>query len=190
MEKKPGLWPGEFRIPAGSVNKPGVLEVPTCYYGIYQLDWKSIRVPEPSTVVANSIVRDYIAGQPCVFYGDETSPPALPGLCWKEGRLTSKVVAEELREDLDKLAVLQRNWFKNLVDMADDDFTKSPRRRAVSELQRHAARALAIQRPWLSEIEMKNCIGCAQPVAVAAVFCPHCRTILNTEQAAKLQRIS
>lgn len=189
VETKPGLVPGHFRIPAGTLEKPGVLIVPTCYYGIYQLDWKSIRVPEPSTIVANSIVRDYIAALPCISYGDNEEPVALPGLCWKEGQFNERAVAHEFAEDLMQLAGYQRQWFKNLVDMADDDFAKFPMKRAISKLQKDAARALSLNRPWLSEIVMKNCPGCAQPVAEAAAICPHCRTIINEERAALLKRV-
>lgn len=188
LETKPGLSPGSFKIPSGSVEKPGILEIPTCYYGIYQLDWKSIRVPEPSTVVANSVVRDYIAAQPCISYGDNETPPALPGLCWKEGKFNQRAVAEEFVEDLMQLATLQRQWFQNLVDMADDDFARFPVKRTISRLQRHAATALSLKRDWLTEIVMKNCPGCAQPVSQVAAICPFCRTIIDEERAAKLKR--
>ena len=166
-EAKYGIYPTHYEVPSPKNDEEfGLCYIPNdCYGLIYQLDGKQIQVPVPPWDVARAIVEDFRRAQLAA------TPFASAGLFWLPGTYEREEVILKHQKELARVRKEQDEWYKLLVTMADDDYQKTKQRRAVSDLQRFAARSLGLERDWLSV------------VAEHLKFCPMCGTELRKNVA-------
>lgn len=190
-EKKPGLQPSEFRIPA--VEKEGemqLLVVERCIHAVY-LDEARPRlvVPDPSDMVAESIVNDYKQSMHGYVEG-----VAEPGIAWVYGEFSNddngkRQLAAQHRAVIEEMVEKQMRWFATLVEFADDDWGRYRRHIFITPQQRIAAQRLGLERDWLLQQEineaMNRCPFCFQMVDPRAIICSQCKGILDKDRYKK-----
>ena len=91
--------------------------------------------------------------------------------------------------DVEISAAQQRQdaFYLEQIQQADLVYSRTPHRPdAITDVQRRAARALGIDRPWLVKLAaMSECPACGGTVKAGAAICRHCGVILDEEKAAK-----
>lgn len=196
-ETKPGMVPSKFVIPACPEDKFATLLVKKCTHGVYlDSDRPVLVVPTVPEEVAQSICFDYMKGQMALTLGD-----AEPGLFWIWGdhhmpleewdeKRAAAIIAEHAAE-FRAARTKQHNWFKALVALADDAWSKFHQRGMISVPQRIAAARLKLEREWLLEAEvtasMSECPVCFDKVHPRAILCRTCNAILKPEEYARHQ---
>lgn len=184
-EKKPGLQPGIFQMPAVKDGAFELLIVERCNHPVYLDEARPrLNVPDPSDIVAQSIVSDLKVSLP-----GYNSGIAEPGIGWVPGEFTMdekgqalfKATHSALLKDMQKL---QRVWFESLVRTADDDWSRYHRHTFITSVQRHAAMVLGLKnKDWMLEQEivaaMSKCKFCFSQVDPQAIICPTCHGVLN-----------
>jgi hypothetical protein len=180
-DSKPNLYPGNFIIPAGMINKPGLLEVTkSVFYIPMAFGAPSLQAASSCLEVAESIVRDYVDA--LIGISDDNRP----GI-WVENQTfkDSQEAAIVLMPEIQKRIVAQRNWFVSLVNLADAEFRQHNQANSISSLQKLAARELNLKdRPWmitLDQLSVNNCPMCFSQVNAAAVMCGACRYVIKPE---------
>jgi hypothetical protein len=191
-ETKPGLQPERFQLPAVKNFETDcvVLHVTNASFFVYiDMDRGSMKVNVPSEELAQSIVRDLITAQIAINLSDDA--PATPGLFWVPGKISKEEIVKNHSVILKQARDAQRNWFNNLVKMADDDWSKYRQHKTISDTQRHALRALGLTRDWDIDIEKlssaKSCPACMNKVPDGAAICPFCKCMLNEKAASVLK---
>ena len=191
-ETKPGLHPGSFLIPAvrNPMKDVAVVHIARAKFPVYiDENRPALIVPEPSDIVAESICRDYR-----VAVMDYEPGRAEPGLFWVKEKWSIEEVlsgsSEVLTRELKKYRELQIEWFKRMVSRADDEWARIRQRRAISDLQRHAAVALGLtDKEWnintIVEKALDVCKFCRTPVAREAMVCGNCGGVLDLERYRK-----
>lgn len=180
MEFKPGLYPGNFDIPAAKKNIPEVIHVGTSVYYVEVDVDRSIQIQCPPEDVAKALVDDYVMSN--LAYNEEAN--CAPGVFWKSGRFDTTDIITKFSRELDEFKLRQHNWFLALVKMADDDWEKTAQHKTISDMQRYAAKSLGLERPWIIIPKtvgdnFQKCLACAALIAKEAIVCPHCRCILD-----------
>ena len=182
-EVKPGMFPGEFQIPACLQDKPGILHVDRSRHDVY-LDDKRGTIPiwTPSDEIARSLIYDYRTA--CLAIDED----AVPGLFWVDGEKTLAALGRDHGKELNQYQKFQENWFERLVKLADDDWERLHKHTAISGLQRMAAKSLGLDRPWLivKPHEQTKCPACRSIVEREAIVCFACHCVLNVEEYKKL----
>ena len=187
-EFKPGIYPGSFVIPASKDERPMSLIIPPAITFVDRIDQPALRIRLSSFEIAQSVVNDYILSN----LGTDLDRNAKPGIFCVPGTHTEKL-EDNFVDELLAAHRSQQNWFLKLVEIADDDFAKDQRHIVVSDIQRHACRALGYERPWLlklkeeNEVKPKTCVACYTPVHPNAIICPVCKTVLDRERYAELK---
>lgn len=187
-EAKPGVYPGNFKIAPGSIKEPTTVEVgESCYYlyigegkGDSGKDRESIKMRVLPEEMARSIVEDYLHAQM------DYKLTCHPGIFWVNDNFDPKRHQGELAN----AQVVQLNWFRELVKTGDDDWEKTRQHKAISDIQRYAARALNQEKPWSIEInpnliqavELTECIACKFSIRKDCIICPNCKVILNKKE--------
>lgn len=71
-----------------------------------------------------------------------------------------------------------------LVDEGDA-LDRQNKRHEITDMHRDAAKALGVNRSWMSQEprEVANCPACQKPVDIEAVACPACGAVLDWERA-------
>ena len=187
--KKPGLSPGEWNIPASINGKPVVIVVSGSTFPVYlDSDRGSMRVPAVSIDVAQSIVYDYVSSH--LGYDGES---AMPGMFSVHGEYTPEQVELQFAAELAEAKRKQRNWFMNLVRIADDEWNRTHRHAAISDMQRTACKELGFEREWLlvphpEEIVKPNtCAVCATVLNGDPILCPQCKFVRKPKEYEKLK---
>lgn len=188
-EEKPHLLPSVYDIPAAPDGGMSLLHVgeaifyipnPVIEEGKPNSSFKQI---VPPYEIARSICEDYNVAH--IALGEN----AQPGLFWLEGRLSERDVktahAIKLAETIDK----QKNWFHNLVAMAETDWQKNKNLLAVSDLQRAAARILNVKADWIEmrSMEWMSCPYCKTQIDPESIKCANCKEIVNSDAYNKLR---
>jgi hypothetical protein len=148
-------------------------------------------VPNPSHIIAKSIVNDYVISQL------EVSEDAHPAIFWVPGEYAPERVAFDHSKKIRDLLAIQNNWFYKLVKLGDDDWERIRQHSVISDMQRYAARAIdpdnEAKRPWIltrpaevEEVKTKMCTACASDLPDIAVVCRYCGFILDPEKYAKM----
>lgn len=190
IERKPGLIPGQFEIPKAAINDFEVLVIKDSFHYVYlDSDRGSIPAIDPALKVAQSIVYDYVS---CQLLREEG---AEPGLFCVPGKLSKNEVKMQYGPWLEEAKARQRNWYKKLVALADDDWAMNRKRKGISDLSRHAATALLLDREWLKIVEEERpvqvaaveCPACFSAVRQEAMICAACKTILKPKEWNELQ---
>jgi len=188
-EFKPGIYPGRFVIPP-CINTavPCILEVGPSVHFIQQFsggeeEMTPIVVKDIAKDIAAAILSDYFNAQMDVD-GD-----CRPGLTAVNGRVRPEEFVVKYKAKHLKLISDQNAWFGKLVRRADNDWNRYKNHLVVSDNQRFAARALGLEKEWLTplatEIPIK-CPSCMQNCDPRAVVCSFCRCILKPEEYKKL----
>lgn len=187
-EFKPGIYPGRFVIPPClNAKDPEILTIGTSVYFIPQFngdeELPAHVIKTAPKDIAKSVINDYMSGQM------DVNTDCCPGFVWLPGELTKE-------EFLNKFALLhlemkkkQNKWFGKLVERADNDWNRYKRHTVISDNQRFAARALGLNKDWLTtehhEIPVK-CPACFTNCAPQAIVCANCRCILDKDKHSKL----
>ena len=185
-EVKPNIIPGYFQIPASRNGLPALLHVGSAIHWLESPFPKqpSIKMTELSTQMARSIVNDFVEAQICL------DSDAAPGLFWIEGHVELDEVLKRHGDKVKAAEERQKRWFIRLVREADDDWAKSKSNKAISDIQRYAARTLNLDREWLSttlESIMEKCPMCKGFVEQGAIIHSICGYILNPTEYAKMK---
>lgn len=176
-EPKPGLYPGYFVLPAAPHGEFSFLVIGDALYYQETKNETTTQVRTPYYVLAESIVSDFQGGHIGRIPGQ-----AEPGVFWVQGAWDNRAeIRHQFADELDMWEKRQLEWFKELVKMADDQYTRTGRHNSVSALQRLAAQRLAVQRPWVVRTgdSANTCRFCKQEVPFGAIKCPTCREILD-----------
>lgn len=157
-EAKPGLIPPEFFIPAAAPNDFSILHVGLCETYIY-LDSNrgSLAMKEFADIIAESVVRDFITAQ-FEYKGEHCKP----GLMWIPKKLSKEQITKDYQPELKALRDAQRQWFIQLVKIADDSWNRVKKHSEISDIQRRASKELGLKREWVIDYVS---IGSDEPVA-------------------------
>lgn len=191
-EEKPHLLPNLFVVPAASEDgrELGLLYVKEAVHFVPNplieegRPGSSIRQITTPMDMARSICDDYNCAH--VALGDD----AQPGLFWVAGKLNQTQIIKFHGKKLEAVRKKQKNWFRNLCIMADADWEKNHDMRAVSDLQRTAARSLGIQKDWVEfrVEETTKCPYCNSNISPEAAICANCREVVNPSKHAALKK--
>jgi len=184
-EYKPQLNPAFFSIEAAPEDSVAVLVIESPIEYVPTLDYKSVVRNVPAIEVARSFVNDWTEAQLCV----SMATGALPGLFPIDGPLTADEADEQFPDEISNARSRHTSWANNLVKMADDIWTESPKHRHISDSMRNAAKYLKLDRAWAKRFEADKqifCPACRTVVDSAAIVCKVCRCVLNQEKFEKL----
>lgn len=191
-EPKPMMLPSMYFIPAAKGEVPGLGYVKE---GIHFIPNPLIDEGKPGSVIrqvtspaemARSICEDYCIAH--IALGED----AKPGLFWVEGKLLYPGIQKHYPKELAKARQQQRNWFANLINMADTDWQKNRNMLAVSDLQRMAASKMGVDREWVKWIEPDShmkCKFCQSTISVDSVICAICRQVVNQVKFKEMQGV-
>jgi hypothetical protein len=187
-EFKPGLYPGQFSIPAClNDSKPERLVIGASEHMMAVGGRKQpIRIETPSYAIAKAIVDDFLEGQ--LF----STPNAHPGICWVQGDVPVDQFMKELPEKYLAMKVIQKQWFLLVIKKTEDDWKKYHNSRVVTDYARFAVRAIGIETPeWMitdTVGEMFNkCPACSTMNDPLNAICTGCHCVLDAEKYKKLQ---
>jgi hypothetical protein len=186
-EVKHTIQPGRFIIEAGSYDKPAILIVgPSSTWRDVDPEQPLIEIPIGSIQIADSVVRDFCSG----LIGCNMAN-IMPGLFYLQGAKTLDVIKKEHKVDLDNAREHQRNWYQELVKMADIDWARTNGNPvAISNLAKLAAKELQLkEKPWMkdySQMELVNCPACGNMVRPGFAVCANCKTVVDAELYAKM----
>ena len=131
---KPGLFPPHFYIEASDMKTPKLLHVGTCSHFLYLDETRgSVRVPDPSDIVARAIVDDWVNSQ--LSIDDE----ARPALFYVPEKLSLEQVEQKFRLDIMRFLLKQKKWFLNISMLADNDWNRYKQHNVISDFQRKCA---------------------------------------------------
>ena len=181
-----GIFPGSFRIPAADDDKPEVLYVGDSVHYVYLgADRGMFKVKDLAADVCKSIVNDFKKSIIC------SNPGAEPGLFWMDGEV--KNVEKECAIELKNARELQKKWYVEMINMADDDWQRSGHiHKTISNLQRLIAKKLGMDKEWLyqsdDDVAMGSlkCPACKIIIDKDSVLCNNCKLILKPDEFRKL----
>ncbi len=181
-EKKPTIFPGRFKVPAGSPEAPGLLVVgPSSWWREIDDKQPLLEIPVSSYNVADSIVKDFCIAQLGCNMNDKK-----PGLFFVIGEFDQKTLIAKHSAELKLAEERQHNWFLALVKVADILWSRtSGNPLAISNDARHAAKVLRLDKPWMQDfktMQMINCPACGSLRANQFPVCANCKTILDAEK--------
>jgi len=188
-EFKPGLIPGTFRVDASVDGRPQCTIIGDSIHYVWIDETRgSLKVNNPSYVIARSVVNDYNSSQ--LAGGVDRHP----GFFWLMGEYDTERVEKEHKDKLNEYKIIQRNWFVELVKLADDDWEKTRQHQCISDIQRYAAREIdpgnTRLRPWVitrpedvpEKIETISCPACGSDIPAKVVICRYCRYIIDKKR--------
>lgn len=180
-ENKP-VFPGDFFIPGARENDFEILVVDNATSFKYIDENRgTIKLLVESEELAKAIVEDYENSQVARHDG------LGPGIFFVPGEYTKDGIRLKFKAELKVARDKQNKWFESLIRLADDDWEKTRQHRAISDLQRYAAKALNLERPWLIEPKMSKCPACKVTVEEGAIICSNCHAVLDKEAYEKMQ---
>lgn len=186
-DTKPTIFPGNFVIPAGNVNKPGILVVgPSSWWKELDAEQPLLEIPISSVVVADSIVRDYVNSV------IETSSDARIGLVFIPGEHNLESIKKNYPNLLKEMETRQNAWFSKLVRLADSLWARANGNpRAISDDMRMAAKLLNLsEKDWMKEfkhVDMVKCIACGNLRNPDYPICSVCKAVVDPEKAKELK---
>jgi hypothetical protein len=179
------LEPGFFNVPAGSIEKPGILVVGSSSWWLNTDPERELaEIVTSSIEVARSVVEDYLS------YLLGTGPNAKPGLFYVLGEHKQEEIIKKFKPELDKAAIEQKNWYQNLVLMGDMLWAQSHGNPlTISEDFRIAANELGIHKSWMESynvVELVKCVMCGNLRNPEFPICSSCNHIIDQEKYKKL----
>lgn len=180
-EDKPGVIPRYYHIPPVKQGDIEILKIGSTMMLIDLADRpEKLKVDVSPAIIATSLIRDFATSQ--LAYDSESAP----GLFAVSGQgLTKDKIKKEYPEEIERARQRQNNWFRKLVFLADDDWSKYHQHRLVSNLQRIAAKNLGLEREWLVDVAPpKACPACGSSLPNANVaVCFRCGAVINESLA-------
>ncbi len=186
-ERKATIQPGLFELAPGSYEKPTLLVVgPSSWWREVDENQPLLEIPVSSIQIADSVVKDYMNGLLACNMGDKQ-----PGLFYVPGEFTLDKLKKEHPGLLTQAYERQRNWFLELIRIADILWSRTNGNPlAISDDARLACKELHIQtKPWLGDVqamELIRCIACGSLRNPAFPICQSCKTIVDKPLALKL----
>lgn len=186
-EFKRTIQPGEFIIDPGSRKNPSVLVVgPSSWWKEIDDEQPILEIPVSSVQIADSIVKDYCNGMLGCDMQDR-----MPGLFFIPGEYDSKTIVDKFDKILNLYEAKQRNWYTQLVKMADSLWARSNGNPlAIDDNMRMAAMELNLrEKDWMKEFkmaELSRCIACGSMSNPLYPVCPTCKAITDPEKAKNL----
>lgn len=177
-ERKVTIEPGRFIIPPGSITNPSVLVVgPSSWFREIDDEQPIIEIPVSSILVAESVVRDYANGLLGCDMGGK-----MPGLFYIPGAFTADKVKREFSESLKIAETKQKNFYLELVHIADANWAQSNGNpRSINEDMRLAAKELGLEsKDWLKNFQMvamERCFACGSLRNPEYPVCATCKAI-------------
>lgn len=176
-ERKCTIEPGLFIVPAGSMDKPGVLVVgPSSWWREIDEEQPLLEIPVGSIQIAESVVRDWANGIFGCNMGD-----SMPGWFYVAGAHTPEEIKEKYKNELNIANNKQRKWYDTLVNLADGLWARSQGNPlAISEDMRMAARELGVSdtKDWMKNfraVNMVRCKACGSLKSPDYPICSQCR---------------
>jgi len=186
-ERKPTCQPGFFALKPGNYENPSILVVgPSSWWREIDENQPLLEIPVSSIQIADSIVRDYCNGLlACDMAGK------MPGLFYIPGEFSVDKLKKEHLPLLIKAKEQQKNWFLELIRIADILWSRSNGNPlSISEDARLACKELNItQKPWLGDVqhaELVRCVACGSLRNSNFPICQTCKAIADPELAKKL----
>ena len=186
IETKPTIQPGRFLIPAGSYDNPAILVVgPSSWWREIDEEQPLLEIPVSSVQVADSIIKDYCNG----ILGCNMST-AMPGLFYILGEHTVLDIKKSYKGELDAALVKQRNWYSELIKLADSLWARSNGNPlAISDSMRVAAKEMNLIKDWMKDFTMLDtvrCKACGALLNPLYPVCPACHAINDPVKAKEL----
>lgn len=181
FERKP-LIPSLYQVPgAREEMKPEVLIVQEGIFHVYLDEYRGMMtIRTPAITVAESVVRDFMDGQYMLSAESRPAIWTLPGEWTTEEIQADKDQKERLQTE----NTLQLEWFRRLILVADDEWSKFHQHRMLTEVQRVAARRLRLVREWALDPKPEDiidCPGCGVVVNKRVAVCRECGCIINED---------
>lgn len=179
-ESKPTIQPSRYKVPAGTLDKPGILVItPASWWKDVGEDQPLLEIPESSISVAESIIRDYSNGALGCNMADR-----MPGLFYVEGSYIAEEIKAKFPERIELAHRKQRAWYEQLVMLADVAWARSMNNPlAINGIMKLAAQELGLKnKTWLSDfnsMQMVSCVGCGNLRNPAFPICPHCKVVVD-----------
>ncbi len=184
----PTLFPGSHIIPAATPDGFELLVVkPASWFKEMEEGQPFLEIQNSSIQVAESIIRDYSNGLVGCNMGDR-----MPGLFYVPGEFTKITIRsyEKFSFMLEMAKMKQKNWFTELVKIADVDWARTNGNpRAISDDSRLAAQKLGLQKAWMQDfraVELSNCVACGHLINKNYPVCPNCKNVIDVEKAKSL----
>ena len=186
-DTKPGINPYEYVVPPSNGIIPSLLIIRDANSPLYRgSDMPNFNMIFPGEEIAKSLVNDYIRAQ--LVYTEDSHP----ALFWVPGEeKDGNIVITKYNKELEKARSAQNNWFKRLIELADDEWSKNHQHKTITDIQRFACRSLGQtdSKEWYTSpdpVQMIKCPACMSMIESAAVVCKNCKHVVNKEQAKKL----
>lgn len=188
-ERKPGLIPEYFEIPAAPRGHIALEVINDCYHLmlIPLSDEKAppVSIPDFGEKVAQSIIQDYIqASLGADFTPLENGAVPIPGMFWVEGKLNKEEVLSRYSDRVKIALGNTKAWFQRLIIIADDDWKKFHQHKMITDTQRKACKYLELDREWnfdVFEQKINLCWACKTSLHPDAIVCSGCKAIINKE---------
>ena len=185
-EVKFTIDPGVFNIKPGSKENPSLLVVgPSSWWREIDPEQPLLEIPVGSIQIADSVVKDFCNG--LIAYADGISSP---GLAYVPGEHNIAAIRKNFQHVLDKLEVIQKQWYVELINLTNSLWAMSNGNpRVVSGDARIAAKELAMNNiDWMENfeaMEMTRCLACGQLRNPKFPVCMHCHSVDMNHPAAK-----
>lgn len=187
-ERKITLSPGEFVIPAGSVDNPATLVIgPSSWWREVGEHEPLLEISQPSAVIADSLCKDYMNGMLGCDMID-----SMPGLFWLPGDVSVEALRKEHKKHLLEAERKQKNYFQALVKLADAMWARSNGNPlAIYGDSILAAKHLGLEKEWSSGFAehaptIVRCVACGSMRNPLFPICPTCKTVVDHELAKKM----
>lgn len=186
-ETKVTIEPGVFTLPAGSEAIPSLLVVgSSSWWKDVGEDQPLLEIPVSSVQVCDSFIKDFSNG--LLAYAPNESGP---GIFFVPGEHKLVDIKKNFPHLLERAIKMQKNWFMNLVKLADTLWSRTNGNPlAISDDMRLAAKNLGLDtKPWLQDFQAMatvNCVACGAMRNPAFPVCPNCRTVIDVPKAKEL----
>ena len=174
-----GHNPHWYEIPPVPANEVKTLVIDNTTSWYYVRDGESIQRHHLAYDVAKELIDTYLNAVP------DVSGDAQPGIAYVEGSYSPEEVEDKLSDLLEELREKQINYFRILVDKADDSWTKHGQKRDITDPQRFAAERLNLKRDWANQnekgVRFIDCPACTTKIKSSAVICPNCKVELKKD---------
>jgi hypothetical protein len=185
VDTKCTLQPSTYIVPAGTIERPGILKVtPASWWKEIDENQPILEIPVYSVQVAESIVQDYCRS----LLG--ATPNAMPGIFYVPGEFDAVSIKLKYSSALKTAEEKQRRWYLALVELADVMWSRTNGNPiSISDLQRMAARELTMtNKDWLKNyqmVDMVRCFACGSLRNPEFPVCAACKVIDPNHPKAK-----